>query len=96
MNRASYTGDALFTGLGYGYGHNVGLDVDLGLVECCEPTVDPLILVGIIGALAGLTFFLQQQGKGSNNGSKNYLLTDNGWPVTCVNVADHTVTSRIL
>ena len=63
MNRASYTGDALFTGLGYGYGHNVGLDI--GLVECCEPTVDPLILVGIIGALAGLTFFLQQQGIGS-------------------------------
>ena len=65
MNRASYTGGALFTGLGYGYGHNVGVGVDFGLVECCEPTVDPVILVGIIGALAGLTFFLQQQGIGS-------------------------------
>ena len=64
MDRTSYTRDVLITGLGYEYGHNAGLDVDLGLVECCEPTVDPFILFGIIAALAGLTFFLQQQGKG--------------------------------
>merc|ERR1719195_37863 len=31
-----------------------------GFVECCEGVVDPLLL-GIIAALAGLTFFLQQQ-----------------------------------
>ena len=34
-----------------------------GLVECCQYRVDPLLLLGLIAAIGGLTFFLQQQGQ---------------------------------
>ena len=40
---------------------NSGLSAG-GLVECCQYRVDPLLLLGIIAAIGGLTFFLQQQG----------------------------------
>jgi len=32
-----------------------------GYVECCEEVVDPIILLGVIAAIAGATFFLRQQ-----------------------------------
>ena len=40
----------------------VGLSAG-GLVECCQYRVDPLLLLGLIAAIGGLTFFLQQQGR---------------------------------
>ena len=49
----------LFVGLGVGYGGGYGGE----LVECCQYRVDPLLLLGLIAAIGGLTFFLQQQGK---------------------------------
>ena len=32
-------------------------------MECCQYRVDPLLLLGLIAAIGGLTFFLQQQGR---------------------------------
>ncbi|XP_023323460.1 uncharacterized protein LOC111697627 [Eurytemora carolleeae] len=43
-----------------GYGHGSGYGIG-PLEECCEKKVDPIILLGVIAALAGLTFFLRQQ-----------------------------------
>ena len=36
-------------------------------MECCEYRVDPLLLLGLIAAIGGLTFFLQQQGEDSHH-----------------------------
>ena len=42
---------------------NSSFDIGAGLVECCEPTVDPLIFLGILAGVAGLTVFFQQLGR---------------------------------
>lgn len=43
--------------------YNFSFDIGAGLVECCEPTVDPLIFLGILAGVAGLTVFFQQLGR---------------------------------
>jgi len=48
-------------GLPYGGYGGLGGGYNQAFVECCEGVVNPFILLGIIGGLAGLTFFLRQQ-----------------------------------
>lgn len=43
-----------------GYGQD---EASLSIVECCEPTVSPLVLLGILAGIAALTVFFRQLGK---------------------------------
>ena len=56
-------GNSLSSLLGGGSGSSGSMSASYGYgpeLQCCEPVVDPLSLLGAIGAIAALSLFLRQ------------------------------------